>query len=58
MLNKHKKFLLAFVLIMIAISLVACSKNTNQSIKKADDKLNVVVTNSILADMTKNILQR
>ena len=55
MLNKHKKFLLAFVLIMIAISLVACSKNTNQSIKKADDKLNVVVTNSILADMTKNI---
>lgn len=55
MLNKHKKFLLAFVLIMTAISLVACSKNTNQSIKKADDKLNVVVTNSILADMTKNI---
>nr|WP_275450699.1 metal ABC transporter substrate-binding protein [Lactococcus cremoris] len=40
---------------MTAISLVACSKNTNQSIKKADDKLNVVVTNSILADMTKNI---
>ncbi|MEG1486915.1 metal ABC transporter substrate-binding protein [Lactococcus sp.] len=55
MLNKHKKFLLAIVLIMTAISLVACSKNTNQSIKKADDKLNVVVTNSILADMTKNI---
>ncbi|MGX7010393.1 metal ABC transporter substrate-binding lipoprotein [Lactococcus cremoris] len=55
MLNKHKKFLLAFVLIMTAISLVACSKNTNQSIKKADDKLNVVGTNSILADMTKNI---
>lgn len=55
MLNKHKKFLLAIVLIMTAISLVACSKNTNQSIKKADNKLNVVVTNSILADMTKNI---
>lgn len=55
MLIKYKKFLITFVVSIAVVSLVACSNNTNQSIKKANNKLNVVVTNSILADMTKNI---
>lgn len=51
---KHSKLVALFGLFVACLCLVACANNTKSS-KSSDDKLNVVVTNSILADMTENI---
>lgn len=48
-----KKFSLVLGAFLSLFILVACSNSGNKDAK--DDKLNVVVTNSIIADMTKNI---
>ena len=46
--------LLIFIAIFTLV-LVGCSNNKSNQSNKEDHKLNVVVTNSILADITKNI---
>ncbi len=51
---KNKSMLLIFIAIFTLV-LVGCSNNKSNQSNKEDHKLNVVVTNSILADITKNI---
>lgn len=49
------KKILGLFSLALALFLVACSTNTGQSAATNSGKLKVVVTNSILADMTKNV---
>lgn len=49
------KKLLGYLSLAFTLLLVACSPNTGQTQSTDNGKLKVVVTNSILADMTKNI---
>ncbi|MFA9467154.1 metal ABC transporter substrate-binding lipoprotein [Streptococcus sp. E24BD] len=49
------KKLLGYLSLAFTLLLVACSPNTGQTQSTDSGKLKVVVTNSILADMTKNI---
>ena len=51
---KNKSMLLIFIAIFTLV-LVGCSNNKSNQSNKEGHKLNVVVTNSILADITKNI---
>ncbi|MBM7643070.1 metal ABC transporter substrate-binding protein [Streptococcus loxodontisalivarius] len=47
-----KKIIFCFSLIICSVCLLACSNQQNQG---ASQKINVVTTNSIIADITKNI---
>lgn len=56
MIKKWKNSIVSLGVILGLFALAACSTNdSNKEANRKDDKLKVVVTNSIIADITKNI---
>ncbi|MFQ7174324.1 MAG: metal ABC transporter solute-binding protein, Zn/Mn family [Thomasclavelia ramosa] len=53
MIEKYKNILITFIALAAIVFLVGCSNKKTDQV--TDKKINVVVTNSILADITKNI---
>ena len=53
MIEKYKNILITFIALGAFVFLVGCSNKKTDQV--TDKKINVVVTNSILADITKNI---
>ena len=51
MIEKYKNILITFIALAAIVFLVGCSNKKTDQV--TDKKINVVVTNSILADITK-----